>query len=200
MLAIVLTFGIHSLVDWTWFIPVTAIAGLDCAGWLTGRGPLASPIGHLNRNRKLSRSPSAAIAIASILVIALAAVWVTIEPLRSADADSAALAAAIRGNAGAALTDARTAAADDPVSVDPLNLMSTIYSRLGDLHAARRELVDAASRQPSNPDVWERLGCFDLSQHRTSDSTIEFHRVLILDPGQLVLEANPSVFCASFTG
>ena len=100
LLAIAVTFGVHSLIDWTWFIPATAITGLLCAGWLAGRGPLAAPVGRLDRSRRLSRTPTAAVAIASIVVIALAAVWVTVQPLRSSEADSAALAAAIRGNAG----------------------------------------------------------------------------------------------------
>ncbi len=34
-------FGFHSAVDWTWFIPGTAITGLIAAGWVAGRGPLA---------------------------------------------------------------------------------------------------------------------------------------------------------------
>src|SRR4029077_16389 len=133
-------------------------------GWLAGRGPLVAPIGRLNRSRQLSRTPSAAIGIASIVVIALVAVWVAVQPLRSADADAAALTAAVHGNAAAALTDARAAAADDPVSTDPLNLLSSIYTGLGNQAAARRELLDAASLQPSNPAVWENLGCYDYGR------------------------------------
>jgi cytochrome c-type biogenesis protein CcmH/NrfG len=41
MLAIVVVFGVHSLVDWTWFVPGNACVALLCAGWLAGRGPLA---------------------------------------------------------------------------------------------------------------------------------------------------------------
>jgi hypothetical protein len=40
MLCLVATFGIHSLVDWTWYIPGDACVALLCAGWLAGRGPL----------------------------------------------------------------------------------------------------------------------------------------------------------------
>ena len=42
-LVVVLTFGIHSTIDWTWFFPGVTIPALVCAGWLSGRGPLASP-------------------------------------------------------------------------------------------------------------------------------------------------------------
>jgi hypothetical protein len=42
MICIVLTFGVHSLVDWTWYVPGDALVALLCAGWLAGRGPIAT--------------------------------------------------------------------------------------------------------------------------------------------------------------
>jgi len=42
MLSIVVVFGIHSLVDWTWYVPGDACVALLCAGWLAGRGPLTA--------------------------------------------------------------------------------------------------------------------------------------------------------------
>src|SRR5438094_783528 len=41
MLALVVVFGIHSLVDWTWYVPGDACVALLCAGWLAGRGEIA---------------------------------------------------------------------------------------------------------------------------------------------------------------
>ena len=40
MLCMVVVFGTHSLIDWTWYIPGNACVALLCAGWLAGRGPL----------------------------------------------------------------------------------------------------------------------------------------------------------------
>ena len=40
MLVLVVVFGLHSLIDWTWYIPGDACVALLCAGWLAGRGPL----------------------------------------------------------------------------------------------------------------------------------------------------------------
>ncbi len=40
LLCVVVVFGIHSLVDWTWYVPGNACVALLCAGWLAGRGPL----------------------------------------------------------------------------------------------------------------------------------------------------------------
>jgi Flp pilus assembly protein TadD len=44
MLCVVVTFGVHSLVDWTWYVPGDACVALLCAGWLAGRGPLAAAV------------------------------------------------------------------------------------------------------------------------------------------------------------
>jgi O-antigen ligase len=40
MVTIAIVFGVHSLVDWTWYVPATAVVGLICAAWAAGRGPL----------------------------------------------------------------------------------------------------------------------------------------------------------------
>jgi hypothetical protein len=40
MLCLVVVFGIHSIADWTWYVPGDAIVALLCAGWLAGRGPI----------------------------------------------------------------------------------------------------------------------------------------------------------------
>src|SRR6185437_1204917 len=42
MLCLVVVFGIHSLADWTWYVPGNACVALLCAGWLAGRGPLSA--------------------------------------------------------------------------------------------------------------------------------------------------------------
>ena len=38
MLCLVVVFGVHSFVDWTWYVPGDACVALLCAGWLAGRG------------------------------------------------------------------------------------------------------------------------------------------------------------------
>jgi hypothetical protein len=42
LVCLVATFGIHSFVDWTWYVPGVACAALLCAGWVAGRGPLGA--------------------------------------------------------------------------------------------------------------------------------------------------------------
>jgi Tfp pilus assembly protein PilF len=164
MVAIVLTFGIHSTIDWTWYFPGVAIPVLVCAGWLAGRGPLSRPVGHVPRKR-LTTAPAATGVVVAIAAIAIAAAWVVWQPLRSADAANSAVNELLAGNTGAALTDARTAVDADPVSADALWELSEIYVAAGDRTSARAALVRATDRQPSNPETWQRLGEFDLRYH-----------------------------------
>jgi hypothetical protein len=199
LLAVVATFGFHSLIDWTWFIPGNAVVALACAGWLAGRGPLSHPVGRLARRRRLVRAPGAAVAVASVVVIALVAVWVIIQPLRSTDAYWAAFTAAGQGDARAALTDARASAAEDPVSIDPLILLSQIYTALGNPTAARRELTRAVSRQPSNPQSWQELGCYDFA-HRNPQADSELRRLVVLQPADAQAQSAPATFCAGVPG
>ena len=50
-LAICVVFGVHSFVDWTWFVPGNAVLALLCAGWLAGRGPDRRSRSHGARRR-----------------------------------------------------------------------------------------------------------------------------------------------------
>jgi hypothetical protein len=181
LLAIVVVFGIHSLIDWTWFIPGTAVAALVCAGWLAGRGPLSEPVGLAPVRRRLRDAPSLGAAVLLLAVAAVFAAWVIWQPLRSANADTSALAALTRGDARAALADARSAAASDPVSVEPLWELSAIYDSLGDARTARHELTRAVSVQPSNPATWQQLGSFDLAKHRPQAALGELETALRLN-------------------
>jgi cytochrome c-type biogenesis protein CcmH/NrfG len=40
LIAVALVFGVHSAVDWTWFVPANAVTGLLAAGWVAARPPL----------------------------------------------------------------------------------------------------------------------------------------------------------------
>jgi O-Antigen ligase len=198
--AVVLIFGLHSLIDWTWFIPGTAVLALVAAGWLAGRGPLEAPVGRLARRRRLSRAPVVVAIVAAVIVATLAAAWVIVQPLRSADAYDAAVIQVTRGNTAAALTDARQAQVSDPLSVDPLWLLAAIQSGAGEHVAARRELIKATSVQPSNPETWARLGCYDLGGGRSAAAQAELARSLRLAPGQTQIRTDPIGFCTSVDG
>lgn len=195
MLAIAVTFGAHSLIDWTWFVPGVAVPALACAGWLAGRGPLSSRAGRASPRRALLRSPILAATAGAITVLTLAGVFVIAQPLRSSDSYSAAITEALRGDAAAAFSDARNAASENPVSVDPLFLLSRLYDGVGESAAARQELTRAVSIQPSNPQSWQQLGCFDRGHHRVALGLREMRRGEVLESGQSWVSQNE--FCAA---
>jgi Tfp pilus assembly protein PilF len=83
--------------------------------------------------------------------------------------------------------------------VDPLFLLATLYSELGNPAQARHELAAAVSRQPANPQTWTQLGCYDLTRHRPSLATSELHRALGFEPSQTEIESSPVAFCRTYS-
>ena len=100
-----LVFGVHSLIDWTWFVPGNACAGCcapagspaagRCAtAWRSARQPprrrpratpaLAHACSDIAPGRGVARSRSAA-----QLIVALAASWAAFQPVRSVHAGGA---------------------------------------------------------------------------------------------------------------
>lgn len=181
MAIVVVAFGIQSAVDWTWFFSGIAIPTLVCAGWLAGRGPLANPVGRAESRAPILERPGAMGVVTVVVALALLTAWVTWQPLRSADALSASLNAAASGQSGQAFTDARDAAGIDPVSIEPLQILATLYAGAGDIHSARAELVEATERQPDNPEPWFWLGLFDLQHHAPRPALAALRRSLHLN-------------------
>jgi O-Antigen ligase len=185
MLAVVITFGAHSAIDWTWFVPGTAIPALLCAGWLAGRGPSADGVGLAAQRRRLVDSPgigAAALAIAAATLLCAWAIW---QPLRSENANNAAIAAFSAGNTSVAFDDARTAAAQDPLTVDPLFQLAAMDTATGNRRAAQGELLRAISRQPENAQTWLQLGDFYLQENRPGSALGPLRRAKQLDRGSI---------------
>ena len=183
LLCVVVVFGAHSAIDWTWFIPGTALPALLAAGWLAGRGPIDEPIGRAPKPRSLIASPGIAAAVLAIVAVTLLCVWQMWQPLRSADALSASTAALVRGDRATAIADARTAARVDPAAVDPLWQLAELDSGGGDQAAARREYLRAVGRQPENPQTWLALGEYELGRGQPGLALGPLQRALLLDRG-----------------
>jgi hypothetical protein len=181
MLCVVVVFGMHSLIDWTWYVPGDACAALLCAGWLVGRGPLAplpagaaatagaegadpapAPSAH-RRPRSLGELGHVRAAVAgAAIAAALLAAWSQWQPLRSEEAVNSADALLARDPAGA------RAAADDAVAHDPLSplalfTLAEIQRLTGHQALARATLQRAVREQPSNPKTWVALGSYDVA-------------------------------------
>jgi len=191
MLCLVVVFGVHSTIDWTWFVPGDACVALLCAGWLAGRGPLAGTAGvDLPTEDALQRpglpslreiGPLRIGIAAAIVVAALLAAWAQWQPQRSADASQEALALSAR-NPVAARAAAQRAVNYDPVSAEALFTLSTIQEHAGQSALARATLVRAVHLQPSNPQTWKALGEYDLRTGNYTAALNELRATVYLNP------------------
>ncbi len=180
-------FGVHSTIDWTWFVPGDACVALFCAGWLAGRGPLLDHPGTLRLPASLPEvGPlladlrSVGIA-AAVVVAALLAAWAQWQPQRSADASQEALALSARAPA-AARAAAQNAVDYDPVSAEALFTLSTIQQHAGESALARATLVRTVHLQPSNPQTWKALGEYDLRTGNYTAALNELRATVYLNP------------------
>ena len=192
LVAIVLIFAAHSLVDWTWFVPANAIVALLAAGWVAGRGPLraaegphpltaAGPIAL--RLRAGVRERPRAIAAGAVALIALVAAWTAWQPLRSDAAVQDSSASLQRGDIAAARAQARAARRRNPLSLDPLFQLNVVEYAANRNFAARRALEDAVRLQPANPQAWLQLAEFELNQlKRPAVALTAIRPALYLDP------------------
>jgi cytochrome c-type biogenesis protein CcmH/NrfG len=180
-----IAFGVHSTVDWTWFVPGTAIAGLVCAAWVAGRGPAEQPLpaAVLPRDRAALSAARSRIALAAVVLVAgLAGAWAIWQPQRSVDASDAALEALLDGHVDQARADAQDAVSIDPLSIDALFTLAAVERAARDSQAARAALQHAVELQPANPESWLRLGQFELDQGNVRRAQRLLGAAIYLDP------------------
>lgn len=176
---IAIVFAVHSLVDWTWFVPGCAVPAMLCAGWVAGRGPAFQPaLPRPVENARLVRLASAA----AIIVVALVAAWAMWQPLRSIHSGEDALTLAENGQFSQAQAKAREAHDENPLAVDPFFELAAVQEASGRPALARSALVDAARLQPANPEPWKRLATFELRQGRPRAALAAARAAEFLDP------------------
>ncbi len=188
MLCVVVAFGVHSLVDWTWYVPGDACVALLCAGWLAGRGPLAKEATPRRARSLREIGPTRGVLAAAVLAATLVAAWAQWQPLRSVDASNEALAL-LQSNPTAARAAAHTAVRRDPLSAQALFTLSTIQQRAGESAQARATLQRAVRLQPSNPQTWVALGDYDLQTNDPQDALKELRAAVYLNPETVAPEA-----------
>ena len=180
-----IAFGVHSAVDWTWFVPGTAVAGLLCAAWVAGRGPAEQPMpaAVLPRGRAAWSAARGRIALAAVALVAgLAGAWAIWQPQRSVGASDAALDALLDGHVEQARADSQDAVSIDPLSIDALFTLAAVERAARDEQAARSALQDAVELQPANPESWLRLGQFELDQGNVRRALRLLGAAIYLDP------------------
>jgi hypothetical protein len=199
LVVVVLVFAAHSLIDWTWFVPANAGVAVLCAGWVVGRGPLRvrlehpeGPPGpepltwpHASRLARLGQRmpPLRALAVFTVIAIALVAVWTAFQPVRAVHAGDAAFDRLDQGQPDAAAEEARAATEINPLSVDPLFELAAIEEARGRTEEAEAVLERAVALQPANPEVWRRLGELRLNTLNDPKGALSaFQAAYYLDP------------------
>jgi tetratricopeptide (TPR) repeat protein len=175
---IVITFGVHSLIDWTWFVPGTAVVALVCAGYVAGRGPRGVP--GPERTRPIGNRLVAALSLAGVALVAAWTIW---QPLRSDKASDAALAALEAGQPNDARVEAEEAHKRNPLALRPLFDLSTIQDAAARRDLAQRALEQAVRLQPANPASWTQLASYQLNVLQQATPAFQSARAaLFLDP------------------
>jgi O-Antigen ligase len=208
MLCVVVIFGLHSLADWTWYVPGNALVALLCAGWLAGRGALPEGDAHVPSgaagqtslpagevtSRALPPLPrswtelgSVRIAVAGAAVAgALIAAWTQWQPQRSADASEQALTL-LPGRPVAAASAAQAAVQRDPLSAQALLTLSAVQHARGQNALARETLEQAVRLQPGDPQTWLALGQYDLASNPAAAAN-ELRAAVYLDPESIATQ------------
>ena len=189
--AIVITFGVHSLVDWTWFVPGNCVPALLCAGWLAGRGNLVGGVetgaavrGAL-RARMQAGLGSRELVGAAVLLIAASFTfaWASWQPLRSVNSGNDALTLAGAQRFDAARAKALASVRQDPLSIEPLFTLAAVESMAGRKDAGRAALEKAVTLQPQNSASWLNLADYELNTlNAPQDALQALGPALYLDP------------------
>lgn len=186
MATVVIVFGVHSFIDWTWFVPGCAVLALVPAGWVAGRGPLGerAPDGRMLAAslRVGLRSPVRVGIAALALALGLLAAWTAWLPLGSLHAQNKALTLAAT-DYKQAIAQVDRAQSRDPLSTDPLLMRALVETTAHHRAAAQAALTDAVRLQPNNPGTWEYLSDFALEQENNPTLALRLlGPALYLDP------------------
>ncbi len=183
-IGVVVVFGVHSALDWTWFVPGNVVPPLLCAGWVVARGPLRERLA-VETPAEPEREHLAGPVLAGVLVcaIGLVAAWSALQPIRSAHAEDAAYARLDQGALPQAISIAKIGHERDPLALDPLFDLALFEQLDGNNAAAGDALEKAVKLEPANPEPWRRLGEFRLNVTHDAKGALEaYQAAYYLDP------------------
>ena len=167
---------VHSWVDIDWdFIAV--------------QGPLFLAVGALVSGPSTPIPGRRRLVSGAVAVCALAALYSVTSPWLAVNRVTAAYNAIERNRPGQALTDARSARAFNPLSVDALFVEALVEpSDAKALQLYRR----ARDLEPTNPETWYQLGAFELVIKRPRDAYRDLNQSYTLDSyGPASLKGGP---------
>jgi hypothetical protein len=195
-----LVFGLHSSIDWTWFVPGPAVMGIFVAGFAAGRGPVPVLAGAGAAGRSVPAAPTRPASLqgwlwpsrreplrlllaAGVAITALLCAWAVLQPKRSDSAVHDALSLVTQGRFQDAAKKADRAHQLDPLSPRPLLVKAAVQDSAGDVHGSLVTLQTAVIHQPSNPQLWIKLADYELTRvHDPRAALSALGVALYLDP------------------
>jgi len=181
--AVAIVFGLHSAIDWTWFVPGNVLPALLCAGWVASRATLRERVEGLAEPRRVWPRRAGPVAAALALILGVVAAWSALQPVRADHAQAAALERLDQGALPAAASIARIAHDRNPLSVDPLFDLAAIEQAAGRRDVAKRTLEQAIDLEPANPATWRELGRLQLDAFDDPKAALRsFQIAYFLDP------------------
>jgi O-antigen ligase len=178
LVAVVVTFGVHSAIDWTWAFPGTGLLAVVCAAYVAGHGP---PGGLAARRSAPFQTRMAAAAVAAI--VALVAAFTVWQPARAESASESSQALLTSNHVADARVLAQSAVNRNPVGIDPLFQWAIVEERARRLAVAEQILERAVRTQKLNPEPWRALGEFQLTAlNNPSKAFLALRAARYLDP------------------
>lgn len=174
-------FGVHSAVDWTWYVPGAALFGIVAAGWVAGSARNADS----SRSYDDSGQPVwiRAVLAAGILAIGISTMLSVYRPAAAANEIDDGYRLLAKGHPIKALNAGRDANELDHLADEPFYLIADAQTKLGDKKDAEKTLETIAARQPANPDTWLHLAGFRLNNLDDPEGALEaLTPVLFLSP------------------
>jgi hypothetical protein len=182
LLAAAAGWAVHGVVDWDWDIPAVTLPPLIFLGLLAARPHLA---GRRSRSAEPFADPEpagAGVRAFALVGAALLLCGLLASSLLPELSQSRTEAAEVASSPDTAARDADVAARLNPVSVRPLIVASSVEVRRGRLVEARKRLLEAAGRQPDNPEVWFALAQLSQQLADTNGYRTAIQRFAQLDP------------------
>ena len=190
---VAVVFGVHSAIDWTWFILGPSVAALVAAGFVAGHGPPGrepGPPGSTGSLRARTRAlratagehPERILAGAAVLLVCALCSWVAWLPERTASASDRAQRLAERGDLEGAVEAARSARASGPYSADPLYARAVVLIAGERPEAAYRAYEQAVIEHPRDPETWLELARYELVLDLPERALATLSGALAVDP------------------
>jgi tetratricopeptide (TPR) repeat protein len=188
---VAIVFGVHSALDWTWFVPAVTMTALFCAGWVAGRGPLeagarSSPYPPLQAvNASLPRRPllyRRLVPALGIVAMAVVAALAVAQPWRAEQKGEEALRLASERDLSEARGAALRAKDLNPLSVEPYFELAAVEDAAGRGEQALTALQQAVRVEPASPEAWRRLGEHYVIYSQPESALPVLRASLYLDP------------------